>query len=184
MSSDGGLGGGAPAHGYGRVSDAEQYRQLHEVVDSLVAALMTQYEVDCSDDAARAGECAFPQSSPERVVRLIPRSPDAAPITVVWTSFPGLQVRFGRWHVDAYPRCGCDACGERCSDLIEDLRQAVDAVVGGRFVESFDGRCVTAEMTFAVGGRGGGSRLVTDDQILSVVEATEHRWRPWPARGR
>lgn len=182
MSS--GVGGGAPPDGYGRVGDAEHYRQLHALADSLVAALLTHYEVDRSDETTMAGELTFPRSSPERVVRLTPRCPDAAFITVVWTSFPGLQVRFGRWHLDAYPRCGCDACGERLSDLAEDLRQAVDAVVCGRFVESFDGRRVTTEMTFAGGGRGGGSTVVTDDQLPVMGQPAEYGWRPWAVRGR
>ena len=49
----------------------------------------------------------------EATVRLQPSSGTGARLTVAFTTFPGLLVRFGKWHVEAYPSCGCDACDEQ-----------------------------------------------------------------------
>ena len=64
-------------------------------------------------------------------VKLSPRDPDAAPITVVFTAFPGLHLRFGRWYREPFPDCGCDACDESAEGEIERLNEMVDAVAAG-----------------------------------------------------
>ena len=51
-------------------------------------------------------------------VKLSPTDPEAAPMTVVFTDFPGLFVRFGRWADDLFPDCGCDACGGTAEEEI------------------------------------------------------------------
>jgi hypothetical protein len=65
--------------------------------------------------------------------RLSPKDPDAAPIVVVFTAFPGLHVRFGRWYKEPFPSCGCDACDESAEGEIERLNEMVDDVTAGRF---------------------------------------------------
>ena len=54
-------------------------------------------------------------------VKLIPSDPEAAPIVVVFTTFPGLHVRLGRWYKEPFPDCGCDACDESAEGEIERL---------------------------------------------------------------
>ena len=39
-------------------------------------------------------------------IRLMPRNSGAAPITVEFSSFPGIRVRFGKWTTVPYPSCG------------------------------------------------------------------------------
>ena len=71
-------------------------------------------------------------------VKLIPADPDAAPIAVVFTAFPGLHLRFGRWYIEPFPDCGCDACDESAEGEIERLNEMVDDVTAGRFREAIE----------------------------------------------
>jgi Family of unknown function (DUF6226) len=47
------------------------------------------------------------------------------------TDFPGVDVRFGAWISAAFPRCGCDACDEQPAEVAVELREFVDALIGG-----------------------------------------------------
>ena len=82
------------------------------------------------DDELERGDLVRPS------VKLLPRDPSAAPIFVSFTAFPGLRVRVGRWYIDAFPSCGCDACDETADDEAARLTQMVDDVTGGRFREA------------------------------------------------
>ena len=68
---------------------------------------------------------------PLRVVRLIPHIPTAAPVAVIFTDFPGIRLRLGRWYEESLPNCGCDACDEQPGELVADLRTQVSALVEG-----------------------------------------------------
>src|SRR4030095_14555690 len=70
------------------------------------------------------------------LVRLLSRDPQAAPLAMAFTTFPGLTVRVGRWHRDAFPSCGCDACEETADGEAARLPHMVGAVTGGRFREA------------------------------------------------
>ena len=54
---------------------------------------------------------------------------------VAFTGFPGLRVRFGRWHIEPFPGCGCDACDERPEVEVQSFLDKVNAVTSGQFVE-------------------------------------------------
>ena len=103
--------------------------------------------------------------------RLTPNN-DGAPATVTLTEFPGLYVRFGEWHDEAFPTRGCDACDELPGELAEDLREKLWAVAQGQFRETEH----SYEFTFPHGSRWGSSK--------------PPRWRrvrvreypPWPRR--
>ena len=126
--------------------------------------------------ASRYPECL-------RVVRLAPRLPTAATMTVSWTSFPGLHVRLGRWHVEAFPRCGYDACDEDPTGLVGELRQVVDAVVRGGLTEWFDGRRLGFELSYPA-GRGSGWGVVADERRRLLGKPGHYRWEAWPQRVR
>ena len=55
---------------------------------------------------------------------------------VAFTQFPGLHLRFGAWHTEPFPDCGCDACDETPDGSIEEMTRMVDAVASGGFGES------------------------------------------------
>ena len=69
-------------------------------------------------------------------LKLVPHDPQAAPIVVAYTDFPGLYLRFGSWHTEPFPDCGCDACDETADGSIEKMIRMVEAVVSGGFREA------------------------------------------------
>ena len=130
-----------PEEAYGRLTNIERFRPLHSTVLEIVALLEEQFEVDRTEaygldhELVRGLEHAdFGIARPD--VSLIPSDPDAAPIVVAFTTFPGLYVRFGRWYTETFPSCGCDACHESVEYEIERLEEMVDNVTAGRFREA------------------------------------------------
>lgn len=125
---------GPPPDSYSRVTDAGRFAPLHDFAARLAGRLADEFEVERADGYGIDPEL---ESDPARpTVRLRPADASAATITISFTNFPGLRVRFGRWVVDGYPRCGCDACDESAEEEMERLEASVCAVVEGRFQES------------------------------------------------
>ena len=125
-----------PEEAYGRVADAERFRPLHaatlEMLDRLEAGFDVERVEGYGLDEELEGRVGLERAS----VRLTPADPEAAPVTVAFSDFPGLYVRFGRWHVEPFPGCGCDACDESAETEIEQLTELVDCVTGGGFREA------------------------------------------------
>jgi hypothetical protein len=119
---------------YGRVTNPERYRLLHEAARDLLARLEGEYDVERSEglDVDPGLAAMGPVDS---VVRLSPRGGEGAPVTLAFTGFPGIYTRSGETTTDAFPRCGCDACDEDPHNLVEDLTGDVLAVTEGRFGE-------------------------------------------------
>jgi hypothetical protein len=105
---------------YSRVTNPGRYAVLHEAADVLLDQLTERYMVERRESR-----------EPLRIVRLIPHAPAAAPLAVVFTDFPSVKLRFGRWYEESLPNCGCDACDERPEELVADLRTQVSALVEG-----------------------------------------------------
>src|SRR4051812_20814766 len=82
-----------------------------------------------------------------RTVRLIPRTPAAAPLAIAFTGLPGLQVRLGRWWTQTLPECPCADCAEDPGRLVEELRIQARALIEGGLWE---------RVRRGVGGSGGG----------------------------
>jgi len=125
---------GPPPEAYSRVSEPERFRPLHTVALRVLEQLKAAFTVDrCEgyglDSELEVGDLARPS------VRLVPRDPQAAPLVIAFTTFPGLRVRVGRWRTDAFPACGCDACAETAEDEATRLAELVDDVTAGRFRE-------------------------------------------------
>jgi hypothetical protein len=111
-----------------RVSDPRRFLLLHEAAESVLDELTTRYVVDRRESKEPAGP--VPRAEIVRVVRLIPRSPAAGPLSVAFTD-PGIILRLGRWFSEPLPVCGCDDCAEDPAGLAEDLRAWVTAHVEG-----------------------------------------------------
>lgn len=167
-----------PEEAYGRVTNPERYRVLHTAARELLDRLATSYAVDREDgdaalDPALADRFA---DAAEAVVRLTPRSPAAAPLTVVFTSFPGLALRLGDWVVEALPSCGCDACDEGPDDLVGLLTGLVEALVAGDFTERRAGDAVAYRL-----GDQEVSHWPADTPPATPTDPpAEHHWSPWP----
>ena len=125
---------GPPPEAYSRVGDPERFRPLHaaalRLLEQLEAAFnVARFEGYDLDSELKAGGFARP------IVRLVPRDPKGAPLTVAFTTFPGLNLRIGRWTLIALPACGCDACDETPDSEATRLTELVDDVTSGRFQE-------------------------------------------------
>ncbi len=69
-------------------------------------------------------------------IKLSPNDPDCAPVTVVFTDFPGLKIRLGKWNEEPFPDCGCDACNEDVDEEIAYMTELFESVVSGGFLEA------------------------------------------------
>ena len=169
-----------PPEAYGRVTNPERFRVLHSAAERLVDDFAERYDIHVGAGLV-SDDPLFDSGLVERVIDLNPSRPDAAPVTVVFTSYPGLIVRFGRWHVEGFPRCGCDACDEDPDWLLEELRKRLQATADGGFSEEVTswlrpGRSATFE-----GERWSSSGWVR--QRRSEIGRPERiDWAPWAAR--
>ena len=177
---------------YSRVTNAERFRPLHATMLEIIARLENDFDVErteghgLDEDLERRLALASPS------VRLSPKDTDAAPITAVFTAFPGLHLRFGRWHMELFPNCGCDACDESADGEIERLTETVNDVIAGRFRETlrrpltpFTGSGQTeAELWSAFKHRSTGSRLDRRRarEMSGGRRRLEMNWKPWPRR--
>ena len=107
---------GPPEDAYSRVTNAERFRPLHPTMLEIIGRLENGFEVERTEGYGLDEELERGFGLARPCVRLSPRDPDAAPIAVVFSAFPGLHVLFGRWHTESFPICGCDACDESAED--------------------------------------------------------------------
>ncbi|ACZ29908.1 hypothetical protein Xcel_0876 [Xylanimonas cellulosilytica DSM 15894] len=188
---------------YSRSSHPERFAPLHEVADRLVEWLVSAYDVGIAEiDAADVAEQA--PADAVRAVRLTPSDPDAAPLIVLWTAYPGVMVFAGTMLWTAVPHCGCDACDETATRSADELESTVTAVVRGGLTEWLRHPPPAAQALIGERGRGeppGPGRLLVDGSGWSCGSVAEPwagldaakdvlgrlpggRWRPWPVRPR
>ena len=127
-----------PDPAYSRVTNPERFRPLHTAMLEMIGRLEDQFEVDRTEGFGLDEELAKNLETARPDVRLIPSDPDAAPIVAVFSTFPSLRVRFGRWYIEPFPDCGCDACDESAEGEIERLNDKIDDVTAGRFREAIE----------------------------------------------
>jgi hypothetical protein len=178
-----------PEDTYSVVSNPERFAPLHSVADALIDHLRSTYAVSVSENIAFAGDLMQELAGVARAVRAVPDIADAAPLTFVFTSYPGVIVHAGLLHDFPFPQCGCDACDESVEILAEEMECLVFAVVDGRYSET-----VTAGFGPRIGYQitsADGSRLRSGDD-LSATFPTDgmraagrrlgrmpHGWQPW-----
>lgn len=131
-----GKAGPPPDPAYSRVTNAERFRPLHSAMREIIGRLENDFDVERTEGYGLDAELEQGLEPARPHVRLNPRDPEAAPIAVVFSTFPGLNVRLGRWFTEPFPSCGCDACDESAKGEIERLNEIVDDVVAGRFCEA------------------------------------------------
>ena len=177
---------GPPPEAYERVTDPERFRALHDAAVRLLRRLEATFDVERLegydvDRELEESDLARPS------VRLLPRSPDAAPIVLAFTAFPGLRVRFGRWRTDAFPTCGCDACDETADDEADRLSGLVDDVTAGRFREAiglpFLGHTWQELEFWSARGRSSSRWRIARSrarQMLRASDRSSFEWKPWP----
>ena len=127
---------GPPPDSYSRVTNPERFAPLHDFVTELADRLGDEFDVERTEAYGIDPELEQHNNSARPTLRLRPKDEAAASITILFTSFPGLYVRFGRWVMDDFPRCGCDACDESIEEEIERLQAEIEGVIAGAFQES------------------------------------------------
>ena len=121
---------------YGRVTNPQRYLPVVEAARALISQLGQAFDAAVTED----GDSPFDDRPGlvRETIRVEPRS--GAPLTFLLTEFPGVLVRAGRWSMEAFPTCGCDACDESPEDLIEELHRLAQAVTEGKYEESLGRR--------------------------------------------
>jgi hypothetical protein len=170
-----------PPEAYETVTKPERFRVLHEAARQILDDLVTEYAVERRDyltaDPSR-------QDAQAPAVQLVPARPEAGPLTIVFTAFPGLMITLGRWRQFGLPACGCDACDDDPADHIEELHEEIGALVGGIFAERLS-------HGLRAGVRWGRSTDPQDHWGWTAVSRSEAKrlgpaqridWAPWPRR--
>ncbi len=181
---------GPPDEAYSRVTDPDRFQPLHDAATELLERLEREFVVerlegpDVDDELGR-------KSLARPAIRLTPHDPQAAPIVVAFTEFPGLHVRFGSWRKEPFPGCGCDACDETADGSLEEMTRMVEAVVSGGFREAMrmppllgDG-WQESEFRFDDGGFSSSRGRVSRSRALKMTGGklkVTLEWKPWPLR--
>ena len=183
---------GPPEEAYSRVTDAARYAALHDAADEMIARLEADYEVERVEGRQLDEELTEELTCARPTVKLSPVDPDAAPIAVAFSDFPGLNLRFGRWRTELLPRCGCDACDESPDDLVEELTMMVESVTAGAFREVVERSAALLTLdgwleTEFSGPHWQSSREYIDDspRLRRMLEGRRRLvldWKPWPRR--
>lgn len=117
---------------YGRVTDPERYQALHDTAFAVLTEFETSYDVERTDgvlDAHATGMRPGPLA-----VRIVPLGA-GAPLTVTFTSLPGVILEAGWAWRSSYPSCGCDACAQDPDELAADLASDLRAIAEGGLTE-------------------------------------------------
>jgi hypothetical protein len=169
---------------YPHITDTERFAVLHDAADALLEELTERYTVERRETKELHG----PDEALVRTVRLIPRTPAAAPLAIAFTDLPGLQVRLGRWWTQTLPECPCADCAEDPGRLVEELRSQTRALIEGGLWE---------RVRRGVSGSWYETRLIGEgfktarEGLLSSRAARNARrggfaaavqWAPWPRR--
>jgi hypothetical protein len=180
-----------PENTYSVSTHPQRFAPLHAVAEALVEYLAATYRVHVTEEpAAAVGGPGVEPARVVRAVRLVPDGRDAAPLTVVLTSYPSVLVRAGLLHVLHYPDCGCDACDEDWASQAGEMEWQLRAVADGHFREFVrEGAEVWFGYSIGAGGdkRQGGSAVAgSAAERARVAEAVARglpaRWAPWPRR--
>ena len=169
-----------------RAADAARFGVLHEAAEELLDELTDRYTVERRESKEPLGP--EPDAPLVRVTRLIPRSPAAGPLVVVFTDLPGLVLRLGRWYEDRLPACGCDDCEEDPDELVADLHAHVAAHVEGGLWERVRRGVTGSWRETCLVGQGfslGGAALLEPAEARAARRegfAAPVQWAPWARR--
>ena len=177
---------------YEVISNPQRFAGFHTLADALVEHLRANYDVSVTEDAAFSADLMSAHEDVARAVRVVPESPDGAPLTFVYTEYPSLILHAGLLHDFPFPTCGCDACDETVEALADDLEDTVLAVVAGQFAETVSPSSsppFDIEVGYELRRRGlpfwkrGGHGAYANSSRVKAVEARlrdlPNGWQPW-----
>jgi uncharacterized protein DUF6226 len=175
---------GPPDEAYSRVTDPQRYAPLRAIARDVLDDLRRRFDVT----PHASSELDPNRTTRAPVTMLVPSDTKSSPLSVTFTAFPGLVVRFGHTHREPIPECGCDACDETVEECEELLRDLVAAVVTGSFGEGIindsDGWWRQTWRSTDAGSRSGRTRITAEQaRALNVkLGSDDARWEPWPPR--
>jgi hypothetical protein len=176
---------------YTRVTNPERLRPLHDFALQLLSILATEYDVGESEEFEIIPRIMGRLSFARPPITLTPNSSIEAPISIAFTSFPGLILRCGRFLNAPFPICGCDQCAETLDGETERLRGILDCVVMGNFLEEVElpifgtahGKWRLGDINAANGVEGGGISFSRDHaRELQHAGLKRIQWKPWSTR--
>ena len=184
---------GPPAEAYSRSTNAERFQPLHSYALETVGRLKDDFEVECAEGYWLDLELETGLKTARPSVRLSPVNTGAAPTTVAFSAYPGLRIRFGRWHTRLFPVCGCDACDESAEGEVERLNEMIENLTAGRFREvmrralfPFIRRSWTVATSWSSKGHSSTSRSYLDRSRARRLYLSRRRlemhWEPWRHR--
>ena len=127
---------GPPDEAYSRVTNPERFLPLHQAALRLIRHLVSDYDVEMTEgyDLSVLGIGKNRLARPS--IMLSPGDSACAPVTVAFTDFPGISVRFGQWQEDGFPSCGCDACDEDADGEIARMTSVFESITVGGLLEA------------------------------------------------
>ena len=179
---------------YGRVTNPQRFLPLHTVMLEMTSQLVNDFEVEITEGYGLDEDLVKGLSLARPDAKLNPADPDAAPLLVAFSDFPGFHVRFGRWYVEPFPGCGCYESPE---GEIERPGEMVDDVTAGRFREAIEiphhsfrasGWVETRFWSPDAGRASTRSRRTSrvDESRAREMTGGRHQlelnWKPWPRR--
>lgn len=188
-------GGSPPENSYSHVSNPQRFAPLQTVADALIEHLRVVYLADVA--ALEKSSSIVDPSATTKLIAVTPERVDAAPLVFRFTSFPGVEIRAGVRHGEAFPFCGCDACDETWGDAADGMERLVFAVSDGRFSERIvipHRTAGTATVEHRIEGAGhevrsGIQHGVQPDPSLRedairLDRLPAGRWQPWTSSSR
>lgn len=181
-------GGPPPEDTYSVDTHPERFAPLHAIADALIAHLARTYDVEIDEGEETVTDLLHPAyHHAVRAVRIRPNDPACAPLTLVFTDYPGIYLHAGLLHDFLYPVCGCDACDSNWQAEADELERHVFAVVTGNFRENIErGLRPWAEYEFTYPDGSSSGRVRAQDlpaERFSAAKAILRdlpRWAPWP----
>lgn len=184
---------GPPEETYSVDSHPERFAGLHTVAQALINYLTQTYDAAAQDVTVDAASRLHGRVAVLRAVRLVPRSTTGAPLTFIFTAYPGVIVAAGLLHEFRFPACGCDACDESAGTEAGRLEQLALAVAAGGYAERYPvGRRRWAEYALTAvdssgseGGRGDPAPDIGPDRLQEAerrLQELDGAWWPWPLR--
>ena len=175
---------GPPPEAYERVTNPERFAPLHDIALDLLERLDREFDVTREEgyglDPLEREDLVRP------TVRLKPTDPEAGPLTIRFSKFPGIGVRLGHWFAVSFPGCGCDACDETVEEGKEDLERLVDALTSGSFSQAIELPPVGQARSFYRLPNEHGSTALSREEARARIDRAGGRrqfdYAPWPRR--
>lgn len=181
--------GSPPEDTYSVDTHPERFAPLHIVAEALIAHLRETYDVGVDEGIAAAGDLLHPSfHEVVRAVRVRPKDPKCASITLVFTTYPAILLHLGLLHDFRYPVCGCDACDSNWQGEADELEQHVFATVSGNYRETIErGPRPWVDYAFTFPDGAGSGRSPSQDipdqrlkEAEPILRSLPDGWHSWP----